>query len=281
MKCPLCAGESRQLFEKHGCWIRQCVSCGHQFAEVGDVTDHVERVYGDAYFQGGGAGYTDYLAEADLLRQRGHYYARKVARHRSPGRLLDIGAAAGYLLQGFIDQGWNGQGIEPNDRMADHARMQLRLDVRTGTLEQFTPDGVFDLVLMSQVIAHFVDPCKAVERARALLAAEGMLLIETWDRGSWTARFGGQNWHEYSPPSVLHWFTRSGLRAFVERYGLREIASGRPAKWISAGHARSLLQHSSGSLLGKVAGTMLRVLPEKMALPYPAEDLFWALFKAR
>ena len=68
------------------------------------------RVYRDDYFNGGGAGYSDYASEAEMLRGRGRDYGFKLARHARPGRMLDVGAAAGFILQGFVDQGWSGIG---------------------------------------------------------------------------------------------------------------------------------------------------------------------------
>src|ERR1041384_3040675 len=121
--------------------------------------------------------------------------------------MLDVGAAAGFILKGFIDEGWHGTGLEPNERMAAYGRQHLELDLRCGPLENFDEktgeksDEKFDLVSMIQVAAHFYQPRKAFENAARLLAPNGHLLIETWNRGSFSARVLGRHWHEYSPPS--------------------------------------------------------------------------------
>jgi hypothetical protein len=103
------------------------------------VAEHVARVYGDAYFRNGGAGYPDYLSESDLLRARGRRYGGLVARHVPPGRLLDVGAAAGCVLRGFTDAGWSGVGIEPNAAMAAYARTGLGVDVQQAMIETWQP----------------------------------------------------------------------------------------------------------------------------------------------
>ena len=95
----------RRLFERHGYWILECAECGHRSAEITPAADHVAEQYGDAYFFGGGAGYSDYLAEAGLLRDRGRQYGRLLHRYRAPGRVLDVGSAAGCILQGLGDEG--------------------------------------------------------------------------------------------------------------------------------------------------------------------------------
>ncbi len=280
MLCPICNSPSRQLFVKDGYPIRGCEVCGHRFAELPAAADHVARVYGDDYFSGGGAGYSDYLSEAELLRDRGRWYARLLGRYTKPGTLLDVGAAAGFILRGFLDRGWQGKGVEPNPRMAEHARTQLGLDVRTGTLEDLPPGESFDLLSMIQVLPHFLEPRRALAAAAAVTRPGGYWLFETWNRASWTARAFGQNWHEYSPPSVLHWFSPDGLQRLAAQFGFRKVARGRPAKWINGGHAKSLLRHKLGTTgVGGAAARLLDVVPDRLAIPYPAEDLFWMLFQ--
>jgi SAM-dependent methyltransferase len=278
--CPICNSPTRQLFVKDGYPIRGCEVCGHRFAEVPPDPGHVARVYGDDYFHGGGAGYSDYLGEADLLRGRGRWYARLLARYARPGTLLDVGAAAGFILQGFIDRGWTGKGLEPNPAMAEHARTRFGLQVATGTLEDLQPGESFDLVSLIQVLPHFVEPRRALAAAAAVTRPEGYWLIETWNRASLTAWVFGESWHEYSPPSMLHWFSPEGVQRLAGQFGFRKVARGRPPRWINGGHAKSLLRHKLGtSAPAKVASRLLAVVPDRPAIPYPAEDLFWMLLR--
>ena len=94
------------------------------------------------------------------------------------------------------------------------------------------------------------------------------------------ARIMGQNWHEYSPPSVLHFFSPETLRLFVKQFGFEEVAKGRPAKRIDSGHAKSLLQYKLEELkIGNIGAKLLKLIPENLTFPYPSYDLFWALYK--
>lgn len=275
MNCPLCRRNSSAQFQAHGFSVRECSSCRHRFAEIAADEAHTQSVYGDEYFTGGGVGYSDYLAEKDLLIARGRNYARLVANYRqTKGEMLDVGAACGFLLRGFAEEGWRGKGIEPNVQMARKAFEMFGLDVWNGTLETFQTTQKFDLITMIQVAAHFYDAAKSFENAVQMLDGKGFLLIETWNRESLTARIFGKNWHEYSPPSVLHWFSPDGLTNFLADFGLEKIAQGRPSKWISGAHAKSLLAHKIGASPFRYG---LRLIPEKLNFPYPAEDLFWLL----
>lgn len=272
------------MFVAHGHDIRACAACTHQFAALAPASTHVESVYGDDYFNGGGAGYPDYLADAAMRREQGRRYGRLLNLHFPQGHLLDVGCAAGFILQGLQDEGWRGMGVEPNPSMAAHGRDRLGLQVLTGPFESLGesvgPAGGFDAITMIQVVAHFHDLRRAFMNARSLTRPGGHWLIETWDNASLSARVLGRRWHEYSPPSVLHMFSRASLIRLAADAGMRPVASGRPAKWISGAQAKSLLRYKLGTgPLGRLAGGALAVLPDRTRLPYPAEDLFWMMFE--
>ncbi len=279
-RCVVCSADSQRRFEISGIWIRQCDSCGHQFAEIADCEHHVEKIYGDDYFFAGGAGYRNYLSDSRLFIERAKRYAARVGQHIAPGTMLDVGAAAGFTLRGFADAGWDVLGIEPNARMAEYAQSEMHVAVEANTLEAFSSGHRFDLVTMLQVLPHFANPRAAIQRAARLLCPGGYLLIETWDRKSWTAQLFGKSWHEYSPPSVLHWFSKQSLFRLLSSEGFAVVAHGRPTRWISMGHAKSVLQ--SKSQVCSAQRALLAVsalLPDGLAVPYPGDDLMWMLLR--
>lgn len=277
MNCPLCQSESKFAFEAKGFALRDCVKCTHRFAALAADEAHVAEIYDDSYFSGGGAGYADYLAEGEMLKERGRMYAKKLAKFSAgaKGEILDVGAAAGFILQGFIESGWRGSGLEPNETIARAGRKRFGLDIRQGSLESFNADEKFDLISMIQVAAHFYEPRTAFQKAADLLNENGLLLIETWNRESISAKIFGKNWHEYSPPSVLQWFSEKGLTEFLKDFGFEKVARGRPSKKISGAHAKSLLKYRLGE------NFLLKLIPDKLNFPYPSEDLFWALYRRK
>jgi SAM-dependent methyltransferase len=288
MNCPLCRSlNTRTAFEHQGYPIRDCRACGHRFAGFQTATNHVEDIYGDDYFHGGGAGYPDYTAEARLLTTAGWRYGKLLKRYESGGtschrppddvrRLLDIGAAAGFLLQGYTQAGWHGEGIEPNRNMAEYAKRELGQTVHAGTLETVSLMGTFDAVSWVQVLAHLPDPMESFRIADSLTNPGGLWLIETWNSASRTARLLGEAWHEYSPPSVLHWWTPAVLKRTLAPLGYRLRGTGFAQKWIGLGHAQSLVEHKYGNgLPTKIA----RLFPKSWKVPYPSEDLFWAIYQ--
>lgn len=274
MNCPLCQSESEFAFAVKGFNLHDCSNCSHRFTAITADENHIEKTYSNDYFNGGEAGYSDYLQEAEILEKRGEMYARKLKGQKlQTGKMLDVGAAAGFLLKGFINKSWRGIGLEPNAEMARFGRESLGLDIRQGSLESFETQEKFDLISMIQVAAHFYNPQIAFQKAFDLLNDNGVLLVETWNRDSLSARIFGKNWHEYSPPSVLQFFSEKGLTNFLQIIGFEKIAQGRPSKKISGAHAKSLLKYRLGE------NFLLKMIPDRLNFPYPSEDLFWALYQ--
>ena len=94
-----------------------------------------------------------------MLRARGERYSRLIEEtDSSKGTMLDIGAAAGFIMQGFADAGWDCVGLEPNASMVKAGKEQFGADIRQGSLEEFDTDEKFDLISIIQVAGHFYDP---------------------------------------------------------------------------------------------------------------------------
>ncbi len=278
--CPLCGAVARPAFATNGYTVADCSACGHRFCASPLAEAHLATVYGDSYFFGGGDGYDDYLVEADLLRAQGVRYGQVLTGLAGPGRLLDVGCAAGFLQAGMAEAGWSTTGLEPNATMVAHARDRLGLDVIQGSLEAPPAFGPFDAVTLIQVIGHFFDLARALSSIRALTRPGGVCLIEYWRRESAMARAFGTRWHEYSPPSVLHWFSRASLDAAMAARGFAPIAHGAPRKYISGGHARSLLEHKLAGLpAGGALAVPLRLVPKTLQIRYPSFDLEWRAYR--
>jgi len=278
--CPVCRSGAEPWLSKPGYRLVRCTACGHGYLANPLPRDHVERQYGDAYFNGGGDGYPDYTASGELLRAQGRHLASIVARHAAPGRMADIGAAAGFILKGFEDAGWQGTGIEPNASMRSYGREHLGVDLVAGDAENFAAQHPVDLVAMIQVIGHLHDLDAALRNVAQSLKPGGLCLVDYWDRTSLPARMFGVGWHEISPPSVVHWFGPDDLAAAFARQGLHPIDSGRPKKIVLGSHVASLLKHKLGEsrLLSPFAG-LTGLIPAKLRLPYPTLDLKWVLFR--
>ena len=282
--CQQCQANPRseRLFEVEGYWVRECQQCQHRFAEIDVAQSHTDQVFGDDYFEGGKDGYPDYVGEKDLILNHGRKYGKIANRFMAPGRVLDIGSAAGFILQGMVDQGWQGVGVEPNAQMARYAREVMKLDVHTSSVEALDLAGQFDLVSMIQVIACFHDLHASLQKLADLTKPGGHWLIETYNKDSLTAKFSGKGWHEYCPPSVIHWFSPETLQFMAGQYGFEFVAKGRLTKYIRFQHAKTLLAYKMETLPGgKLINRAVNLIPDRWTFPYPSEDLFWMVLQKK
>ena len=195
--------------------------------------------------------------------------------------MLDVGAAAGFLLKGFTNNGWTGMGIEPNVKMTEYANNNLGLKVINGTIEDFTSDKQYDLITMIQVISHFYDINKALTNASKLTKKDGFWLIETWNKNSLSAKIFYNKWHEYNPPSVIRWFSKSMLTNYMSEFGFKLVLSKHTIKWINGRHAKNIIEYNLGKNMAKynVIAKAVNLIPDGFKFPYLADDLFYALYQ--
>jgi SAM-dependent methyltransferase len=163
-----------------------------------------------------------------------------VRRHFArPGRVLDVGCAAGYFLRVMQEEGWQVTGLEPSDAIRPMAEERIgRENVRAGLLGQveLAPRS-FDLVTMWDVIEHVPDVVGAARAVRELLAPGGKFLIETQDVDSLAARVLGRRWQHYKHAEHIYHFQRETIAAVLERAGMR-VVENRPwlgGKYVSLG----------------------------------------------
>jgi hypothetical protein len=93
--CPVCGTPGVPRFRLRGGYtVSDCPACGHRFSADALCEKHLEAVYDDGYFFGGGDGYDDYLSGSDLLQAQGRRYGALLAQHIAPRRLPDAGSVA-------------------------------------------------------------------------------------------------------------------------------------------------------------------------------------------
>jgi SAM-dependent methyltransferase len=234
--CPVCpAGSGSPWLFKGGFSILRCDSCGSGFLPEHAVPKDLEDLYSEAYFRGErSTGYPSYLADAGLLARN---FGKRVAWIESlhpPGRLLEIGSAYGLFLQQARARGWDAMGVEMAADCAAAASQLAGVPVVAGDfLAASLPSG-FDVIAMFDVIEHMRDPVACIERARSLLAPDGLLVIETGDIASPWARLLGARWYFLDPPQHLVYFTATGLESAIRRCGFTgAIRVRRLGRWVS------------------------------------------------
>ena len=214
--CAVCGAATRPEERLGPAPLRRCVAC--DFVQLtGDVDP---ALYRDAYFAAYAGG--DYLEHEAQRRRESRLRLELLARVcPPPATLLEVGAAAGFLLDEARRLGYRGTGIEPNAAMAAHGRDVLGLDLRTGTLEEAAlAPGSFDAACAFHVVEHLAAPVEAVRAIAAALRPGGALLVEVPNLASAAARRRGAAWPPLDLPYHLGHHGPRSMRALLERAGL-------------------------------------------------------------
>jgi SAM-dependent methyltransferase/ribosomal protein S27E len=227
--CGLCGSRERTLkFEDGPFSVVTCSSCGLTYVtpRLSDAS-LISEVYDEGYWSSDSAktrGYTDYRQDAPLYLKTYRRRYRVVARHfERPGRVLDVGCAAGYFLKVMQERGWEVTGLEPSDAIRPQAAERLGADrVRGGLLhEAGLEPGSFDLITFWDVVEHIPDVVGALAFARTLLAPGGKLLIETQNVDSKTADKLGKAWHHYKHAEHIYHFNPATIDRVLTEAGFR------------------------------------------------------------
>ena len=188
---------------------------------------------------------------------------------RPPGRLLEVGCSVGLFLDEARRRGWKATGIEPGEWAAEQAR-SIGLQVHTGTLEDFEPDGApFDLVASWDVLEHLHDPAADLRRMHALLRPGGLLALTTVNYASLGRKIFRRRWPWFMRMH-LHYFTRESLSTLVEKQGFEVEGVSTQPKVLKLGYVLERAEGLFGPfarLAGAVArGTSLSDLAVKIDL---------------
>ena len=140
-----------------------------------------------------------------------------------PGRLLDIGTAAGAFVAMAVSKGWQAEGCEPNRWLAEWGAKHYGIRIRQGAVfDQPYAEASFDVITMWDVIEHTPNPRLILERCHSLLRPGGLLVVNYPDIGSWIARVLGRRWL-FLTSVHLYYFDRTTMRQLLESTGFATV----------------------------------------------------------
>ena len=88
-------------------------------------------------------------------------------------KVLEIGCNVGRTLYALKKEGWHVAGIEPDARACEMGNV-YDLNIKCGRIEDFSGENEFDLIVMTEVFEHFLNPEMALEKIKTFLKPEGV-----------------------------------------------------------------------------------------------------------
>ncbi len=281
--CNLCrahVSDGDRVWRKDGHDIVRCPYCGLLFRADQPAPETLASIYGPDYFSASagelqGEGYLDYLAEEPEHRRNAQRRLRLLRKYHEPGRLLDVGCAAGFFLDEARQDGWTTWGIDVSDTMARSARETLRLSVQTAPfLDAEFAGEPFDAVTMWDYIEHVLDPRAEFRRAAEVLRPSGVLALSTGDAGSPVARIWGKRWHLLTPRHHNYFFTREHLTRYLEEQGFQLLTTKKPSSTYSVAYLAHKSQTVAGNRLARRLAASARRSPlGRLEIPMNLYDI--------
>lgn len=121
------------------------------------------------------------------LAQRAHQV--EVLRDSMPGKFLDVGSGEGFAMAWFKARGWSVTGFDHSTAGVAAMHPDLLAHVRCGDVfalldEQIAERARYELVWLSNVLEHVLDPVALLGSLRHLVAPDGVLVLTVPNDGS-------------------------------------------------------------------------------------------------
>ncbi len=146
----------------------------------------------------------------------------------TPRSICEIGCGNGKLLQQLQNLGNNVCGVEPDPKARSIAVNDRNLPVFDGTAE-YLPYEIqsrsYEIVILSHVLEHVVDPLLCLQKVKDLLVPQGKLVIETPNNSALSLTKSGITWFCLRVPRHLYFFTKDSLHSFCDKADLKVITT--------------------------------------------------------
>jgi 2-polyprenyl-3-methyl-5-hydroxy-6-metoxy-1,4-benzoquinol methylase len=197
--------------------LNKCKNCG--FIQCSDL-DKVTGFYENLEDQG----YEDSRKERKLQEKRLISY---LSKYKSKGKLLDIGAGSGIMVEAALEAGYDAIGIEPSKWLQQQAEKR-NLPVLQGLFPHPEAPGPYDIITFVDVIEHVTNPGELLAHICKSINNDGILVLVTPDVHSIAARILKFRWWHFRIAHIGY-FNKKNLIQLLNNSGFRLIKISRPS----------------------------------------------------
>lgn len=220
-KCIFCGHDhAKAVIQEHGHVAVQCDTCGLIYVVPRPTPKEATELY-----ESNSSHLMSQMLIGDEYSNRLHarHLLPMLQRRKTHGRLLDIGAGAGYFLDEARKLGFDPYGVELNPAQVLHMREKLGLPCHEGPFGDDCFEGMsFDIIYHSDALSHIHDPLRLFAMIQKRLMQDGLLLFETGNFGEMHPRYYREI-ESFQLPDHLFFFTVDNLLELLGRNGLEAI----------------------------------------------------------
>jgi 2-polyprenyl-3-methyl-5-hydroxy-6-metoxy-1,4-benzoquinol methylase len=266
--CEVCSGTGfTTLFEKDEHRWTRCQACALERIDPPPTDETLSAIYGKHYYDAWGL-HSDASTVSQLKKATFAYVLGQLPDLPVNAKLLDCGAATGFLLEIAKERGFEPYGIELSEFGANAIAEKFGKDrAFRGEIEDASfPDagkGSFDAITMCDYIEHVRNPKRVLERAHQLLAPNGVIALTTPDTDSLTHRVLAKGWSHYKVEH-LYYFGHENLARLLASAGFGKVEFKPLWKALNLKYIREQFEVYPHPVLSKVARGLGQVVPNKL-----------------
>lgn len=261
--CEICGREGFVFrFEKGGYRYERCSNCGLERINPPPSDADLAAIYGDQYYDAWGL-----TENEDLVRSTKKATFSRVLAAAGPlppgSKILDCGAATGFLMEAAADFGYDPYGIEISARGARAITDRFgHAHVCHGAIEDARFPALapqpFAAAFMCDYLEHVRDPAAVLRRVAGWLAPSATLVLTTPRIDSLTHRTMGANWSHYKTEH-LYYFSADNLARLLSQTGFTVVSTTGMRKVVTIDFVRNYFTQYPHPRLSPLARALARL----------------------
>lgn len=266
--CEVCSSHDfSTMFEKDAHTFVRCARCQLERIDPAPTDATLAEIYGKHYYDAWGL-HSDANTVATLKRATFGYVLDLLPPMPRGAKLLDLGAATGFLLEVAKERGIDPYGVELSEFGAGEIAKKFgeghafRGEVEDATFPDARP-GDFSAVTMCDYIEHVRDPRRVLKRVYELLAPGGAVALTTPNTASVSHKVLSRGWSHYKIEH-LYYFRPANMKQLLESAGFTQVEFKPLWKALNIKYIREQFEVYPHPVLSQLARALGKTVPSKL-----------------
>ena len=192
------------------------------------------------------------------------------------GNLLEVGSYCGFFLDTFKKKynSWDCIGVEPSKWASEYARSQLKINTRTGTLEDNIKElsSDYDAVVAWDVLEHLNDPSVFLIQINSVMKLNGIFCFSTLDINNWFPKLMGKHW-PWLMEMHLFYYKTDTTEQLLNKAGIKILATEKYIHYVSIHYLVGKIIAILPGWLEKPLNIARSAMPQKIMIPISFGDI--------
>ena len=216
MRCYCGAKDHKLLFLAYDYYqIVQCFACG-QVRTITPFKVERKQIYNKEDI-------SVYIEKEAMFRKLFKRVVDFIKQYKSDGRLVDIGAGVGFLVDEARWAGFDARGIEPSFSAVLAAKKFFHIQLLHTKFTRKSMKKPVDIVVLNHVLEHLPNPHKVIRTIVNVLEKDGLLVIGVPNFGSIMSILKKGRWQSLIPDQHRWHFTFATLDQLVQPQGFYRL----------------------------------------------------------